>query len=153
MDGSDECFGRYGLLQEAVDLEVAKVLRRTRNNNHRNVTGEDVGGEVLPNFDSVEHRQAQIKDDEIRRMPLKLLNGLHSVTGLCDVVTSDREGDAEERAEIVVIFDDENPLPPTIHGRILAEARSGSKLIWTREIDERSALRRSHGPSPVRGIR
>jgi hypothetical protein len=131
--GVHELIGHDWLAQHARHVEPDGVLGRCGRHDHdRDVSQLPSGSDLLLNYEAADRRQEQIEHDEIGTLSLEEVQRAHAVACLFDVEAGDEERRAEDAAEILMVFDDEDRVRTghraTSYGRGDVTAKRNRKL-------------------------
>ena len=106
--GFDQRIQRDRFPQDALHIQPFEVLAGAGHDDDRNVSSRCARRDVLLNDEAVDHRQAQVEHDCIRRITVDSLEGVESVASFVHLESRKPERGPEHVSEGVVIFHDEN---------------------------------------------
>ena len=106
--GFDQRIQRDWFPQDALHVQPFEVLAGAGHDDDRNVSRRGARRNVLLNDEAVDHWQAQVEHDCIRRIAIDSLKGVESVASFVHFESRKPERRPEHVSEGVIIFHDED---------------------------------------------
>jgi len=107
-DRRDQFLRRDRFAQNAFDVEVVEVHRRSRDHDDRDVAGEGVRGNLLPDRDPAQRWQQQIEHHEIRRLAIDQHERFESVSGFEYFVAGEQQRDSKHASQFLVVLNEQD---------------------------------------------